>query len=165
MRLAGSLSWRVSEDRWPESFDWALWFRAAERIEVGPGGVVPGAADIEPLPDPGADPSDTAELAAGWRAWWQSLAELPRLSPPFDLAHPPAGLAFAPPGFPGLAGWPALQRVVIRRWRQAHDWHTARMKAGVEAGRPGGERIGQVVAEVERELGRKARPFSLEFVL
>jgi hypothetical protein len=165
MRLAGSPSWRISEDRWPESFDWALWFRAAERIDVRPGGVVPGAADIEPLPDPSTGPSDATELAAGWLAWWQSLIELPPLAPPFDQAHPPAALAFSPPDFPGLAGWPALQRMVTRRWRQAHDWHTARMTAGLEARLHEHTRIGQVVAELERELGRKARPFSLEFVL
>jgi hypothetical protein len=165
MRLAGSPSWRISEDRWPESFDWALWFRAVERIDVGPGGVVPGAADVEPLPDPSAGSSDAAELAAGWLGWWQALVKLPPLSPPFDRAHPPAVLAFSPADFPGLAGWPALQRVVTRRWRQAHDWHTARMEAGLEAGLHERARIGQVVAELERELGRKARPFSLEFVL
>ena len=44
MQLAGSPSWRISEDRWPESFDWALWVRAAERIDVASGGVVPGSA-------------------------------------------------------------------------------------------------------------------------
>ena len=165
MQLAGSSSWRISEDRWPESFDWARWFRAAERIGVGEGGVVPGAADVEPLPDPSRDLSDAAELAAGWLAWWQSLIDLPPMPPPSDRAHPPAALAFSPPDFPGLASWPGLQRVVTRRWRQAHDWHTARMKAGLEAGVHGDARTGQVVAGLERELGREARPFSLDFVL
>jgi hypothetical protein len=165
MRLAGSSSWRISEDRWPESFDWALWIRAAERIGVGEGGAVPGMADIEPLPDPSTGLPDAAELAAGWLAWWQSLVDLPPVSPPSGQAHPPAVLAFGPPDFPGLASWPALQRVVTRRWRQAHDWHTARMKAGLEAGIHGDARIGQVVADLERELGRKARPFSLDLVL
>jgi hypothetical protein len=33
------------------------------------------------------------------------------------------------------------------------------MKAGLEAGLRGDARIGEVVAELERELGRKARPF------
>jgi len=165
MQLAGSSSWRISEDRWPESFDWARWFRAAERIGVGEGGVVPGAADVEPLPDPSRDLSDAAELAAGWLAWWRSLIDLPPVPPPSDRAHPPAALAFSPPDFPGLASWPGLQRVVTRRWRQAHDWHTARMKAGLEAGVHGDARTGQVVAGLERELGREARPFSLDFVL
>jgi hypothetical protein len=165
MRLAGSSSWRVSEDRWPESFDWALWFRAAERIGVEEGGVVPGAADVEPLPDRSTDLPDAVELAAGWLAWWQSLIDLPPVPPSFDLADPPEVLAFSPPDFPGLAGWPALQRVVTRRWRQAHDWHTARMKAGLAVGGHGDARIGQAVADLERELGRKARPFSLDLVL
>jgi hypothetical protein len=165
MRLASSPSWRISEDRWPESLDWALWFRAAERIDVGPGGVVPAAGEIEPLPDPSTGPSEAAELAAGWLAWWQSLIELPPLSPPFDRAHPPAALAFHPPDFPGLGGWPALHRVVTRRWRQAHEWHTARKKAGLEAGLHRDMRTNKVVTELERELGRIARPFSLEFVL
>jgi hypothetical protein len=97
MRLAGSSSWRISEDRWPEAFDVALWVRAAERIGVGSGGVVPGAADVEPLPDPSTGPSDAAELAAGWLAWWHALVELPPVSPPFDQAHPPGALAFGPP--------------------------------------------------------------------
>jgi hypothetical protein len=89
----------------------------------------------------------------------------PPLSPPFDRAHPPALLVFSPPDFPGLADWPALQRVVTSRWGQAHDWHTARMKAAFEADLRGDARIGRVVAELQRELGRKARPFSQEFVL
>jgi hypothetical protein len=165
MRLAGSSSWRISEDRWPEEFDVALWFRAAERIDVPSGGVVPGAPDVEPLPDPGTDPSDAAELAAGWLAWWHSLVGLPPLSPPFDPAHPPALLAFSPPDFPSLAAWPALRQVVTGRWRQAYDWHNARKKAGLEASLHHDRRTGQVVAELERELGRKARPFSLDLVL
>jgi hypothetical protein len=87
------------------------------------------------------------------------------VSPPFDAAHPPAALAFGPPDLLGLAGWPALHRAVARRRRHAYDWHNARMKAGVETGPGGDARIGQVVAGLERELGRQARPFSLDLVL
>ncbi len=50
----------------------ALWFRAAERIDVPAGGVVPGPADIDPLPEQTAAPADEAELAAGWLAWWRA---------------------------------------------------------------------------------------------
>jgi hypothetical protein len=39
------------------------------------------------------------------------------------------------------------------------------MKAGLEAGLHRDTRTGQVVAGLERELGRKARPFSLDLVL
>ena len=165
MQVAGSPSWRISEDRWPESFEVALWFRAAERITVAPGGVVPGEPDIEPLPDRSTDPSDAAELAAGWLAWWRSLIGLPPRSGPSGPAHTPALLTCTPPDFPGLTGWPALRRAVTGRWRQAYDWHNARMMAGLEAGLHLDRRTGQAVAELERELGRKARPFSLDFVL
>ena len=39
------------------------------------------------------------------------------------------------------------------------------MKAGLAVGGRGDARTGQVVADLERELGREARPFSLDFVL
>jgi hypothetical protein len=124
MRLAGSPSWRINVDRWPDLLDVPLWFRAVERIDVAPGGVVPGPADVEPRPDPSTDPSDAAELAEGWLAWWYAVTAIPPRSPPFDRADRIPPLAFTPPGFPGLAGFPVLRRVVALRWREAQDWHT-----------------------------------------
>jgi hypothetical protein len=162
MRVAGSPSWRISEDRWPEVFDIALWFRAAERIEVAAEGVVPGEPDIEPLPEPSTGPADAAELAEGWLAWWHSLVGLPPMS---DPDHAPARMEFSPPDWVGLADWPALRRAVTGRWRQAYDWHRDRKLAGLEAGLHRGWRSGQTVTELERELGREARPFSVDFVL
>lgn len=77
-----------------------------------------------------------------------------------------AELAFGPPDFPGLADWPALQHVVTRRWREAQDWHTARKRAGLDAGIHRNDfRPNQIVDELEHELGRKARPFFLDLVL
>jgi hypothetical protein len=79
---------------------------------------------------------------------------------------PPARAAgVQPTRFPSLAAWPALRQVVTGRWRQAYDWHNTRKKAGLEASLHHDRRTGQVVAELERELGRKARPFSLDLVL
>jgi NAD(P)-dependent dehydrogenase (short-subunit alcohol dehydrogenase family) len=106
-----------------------------------------------------------ASLIRSFAAWWHSLVGLPPLSPPFDPAHPPALLAFSPPDFPSLAAWPALRQVVTGRWRQVYDWHNTRKKAGLEASLHHDRRTGQVVAELERELGRKARPCSLDLVL
>jgi len=106
----------------------ALWFRAAERIDVAAGGVVPGEPDVEPRPDPGTDPADAAELAAGWLAWWQGLIGLPPRSLPVDQDRRTAWLALSPPDYAGLAAWPALRRAVTGRWRQAHDWHAARKR-------------------------------------
>src|SRR5580704_18258815 len=94
MEVAGSRSWRISEDRWPEAFDVALWFRAVERIDVPAGGVVPGPAEIDALPDRSAAPADASELAAGWLAWWRALAGQLPLREPLDPARLPSALVF-----------------------------------------------------------------------
>ncbi|WP_380839486.1 hypothetical protein [Sphaerisporangium dianthi] len=143
----------------------ALWFRAAERIEVETEGVVPGPPAVEPLPNRSTDPSDAVELAEGWLTWWRSLVNAGPLTLPFDLSNPPVALSFTPPAFSGLHDWPALRQVVTERWMEAHQWHTARMRAGLEAGPHHDMRASQVVTEVERALGRRARPFALNLVL
>jgi hypothetical protein len=109
--VAGTRSWRISEDRWSEAFDVALWFRAAERIDVPAGGLVPGPADIDALPDRSSAPADASGLAAGWLAWWQALAGASPLREPIDPSRLPSAMVFTgPPDFAGLAGWPVLQR-------------------------------------------------------
>jgi hypothetical protein len=166
MEVAGTRSWRISEDRWPEVFDLALWFRAAERIGVPAGGIVPGPADIDALPDRSAAPADETELAAGWLAWWQALAGAPPLREPLDRSRLPSPVMFMePPDFAGLAGWPALQRVVAARWREAKDWHDRRKRAGLVAGPRHDMRTVQTVRDLERELGRPVKPFDLDFAL
>jgi len=166
MEVAGTRSWQISEDRWPEAFDVALWFRAAERIDVPAGGVVPGPAEIDALPDRSAAPADMSELAAGWLAWWQALAGQLPLREPLDPARLPSALVFTgPPGFTGLAGWPVLQRVAAARWHEATDWHSQRKRAGLTAGPPRDMRTVQTVHDLERELGRPVKPFELDFVL
>ena len=166
MAAAGTRSWRISEDRWPEAFDVALWFRAAERINVPAGGMVPGPAEIGDLPERTAAPDEETELAAGWLAWWQALTGTLPLREPLDLAQLPPTEAFAaPPDFAGLAAWPALRRVVTARWREAFDWHGRRMRAGLAAGPPHDLRTVHIVRDLERELGRPVKPFDLDFVL
>lgn len=165
MQVPGSPSWSIQVNPWPELFDVALWFRAAERIEVAQGGEVPGPAEIEPWPARSTGPSDGAELAVGWLVWWHSLVAMPALSPPFGRADRAPQLAFSPPDFPGLARWPALHRVVAARWPEASAWHAARKEAWIRAGPHRDLRTTAAVAELERELGRKARPFSMELLL
>jgi hypothetical protein len=165
MELAGTRSWRISEDRWSEAFDVALWFRAAERIDAPAGGVVPGPAEIEALPERSAPPADAAELAAGWLAWWQALAGASPPREPLDLSRPPPELTFMGPNVAGLASWPALQRIVAARWREAKDWHDQRKIAGLADGPPHDMRTVQAVRALERELGRRVKPFELDFVL
>src|SRR5580658_9789045 len=163
MELAGSRSWRISEDRWSEAFDVALWFRAAERIDVPAGGIVPGPAKIDPLPDRSGAHADEAELAAGWLAWWQALAGAPPLREP--LSWPPPDLVFLGPDPAGLTGWPVLQRAVAARWREAKGWHDRRKRAGLAAGPPHDLRTVHAVRGLERELSRRVKPFELDFAL
>ncbi|MGD0603710.1 MAG: hypothetical protein ABSA53_08945 [Streptosporangiaceae bacterium] len=166
METAGTRSWRISEDRWPEALDVALWFRAAERIDVPAGGVVPGPAEIDPLPDRSAAPADMSELAAGWLAWWQALAGQLPLQEPLDPSRLPSELAFTgPPDFTGLAGWPVLRRVAAARWHEATQWHSQRRRAGLAAGPAGDLRIVHAVHDLERELRRPVKPFVLGFVV
>ena len=144
----------------------ALWFRTAERINVPAGGVVPGPAEIDALPDRSAAPADATELAAGWLAWWQALAGQLPLREPLDPSRLPSALVFTgPTDFSGLAEWPVLQRVVAARWDEATDWHRQRERDRLAAGQAHDPRTGQAVHALERELGRPAKPFDLDFVL
>jgi hypothetical protein len=169
MRVLGDgPSWQISTDRWNQAFDWALWMRAAERIDVPVGGLVPGPLDIDPLPEPSADPAQvlTRDLIDGWLGWWRGLTTMPRWRPE-QMSGPPPQLAYLPPDFPGLARWRDLQRVVVDRWQEAHDWHTRRKFAGAsrfhhDLPKP---RESLLVMDVERELGRRVPAFELEFIL
>ena len=160
MQLDGTTSWMMKIDRWAELLDMALWFRAAERIDVPAAGVVPGPLDAELSADPTADPADAAELAAGWQAWWRTVVLT--VSDPGDLT---LARSFSPPDFTGLREWPALSRVVAGRWEAAARWHNTRKRTGLRAGLHHDPRMNTVVTEVEQELGRKARPFALDLVV
>ena len=161
MRLADTKSWLIRTDRWSEPFDMALWFRAAERIDVPAGGVVPAALDIDPLPEP----SQTQDLTEAWLAWWQALTEADTPSGRFDPANPPVALSFSPPAYPGFRDRPELGRVVAARWTEAHQWVNGRKRDGLRAGLAHDSRTNQVVSDLERTLGRKARPFSLDLIV
>jgi hypothetical protein len=171
--LGGGPSWQISTDRWNQAFDWALWMRAAERIDAPAGGLVPGPLDIDALPEPSTGPdkrrfADPAQVLAhdlvpGWLGWWDGLARMPRWRPE-QMSGPPPQLAFLPPDFPGLARWPDLQRVVAERWQEGHEWHTRRKFAGIHHDVPQ-PRESLLVLDVERELGRRVPAFELEFIL
>src|SRR6059058_1689822 len=128
MRFAGTASWSISIDQWDHQLEWALWFRAAERIEVPADGLVPGPPDVVPLPEPSLSSGD--EVVEGWLWWWRTLLAQPALPASQNIADLNR---FSPPDFEGLAGCPALRRVVAARWGEAHAWHSARKRAGVAA--------------------------------
>lgn len=159
MRHAGQESWQIREDRWIQHFEWALWVRAAERIDAPAGGIVPGPLLIDPLPEPSPG-LDLAALSGQWLAWWRVLCDLPEWSPSDGGSPPP--FAHSGPDFDGLDGQPLLRDVLRHRWLEAHRWHSERKHEGV-ADRTfvRGPRASTVVAEVERVNGRAARPFVL----
>lgn len=153
--------------RWNSQHDWPLWVRAAERIDVPTGGVVPGPRDIAPPAAPSTAPG--APLAEGWLGWWRAVLGLPRppITIPDDVsdADLPDFVSLGPPAFNGLAEWPALREVAARRWREADEWHQARKDAGLRTFHSTEPDHSGLVAEVERSLGRRAAPFEVEFIL
>jgi len=167
VRPAGQASWSISVDQWNSPLEWALWFRAAERIEVQAGGLVTGPPDVDPLPEPSAASAD--ELVEGWLWWWRTVVTQPPLTsfpPRPDMADPSR---FSPPDFEGLADHPALRHVVTARWGEANAWHSTRKRAGVEAflatRGPGPRREGAAVRAVEAEIGRRSAPFSVRIIV
>jgi len=167
MRFANMSSWQIgvsADDTLPV---FALWLRDIEAIAVPPAGLVPGPLDCGELPPPSGEPHEPG-LGEEWLAWWLSLVDRrPRrrpLSPPDDDAEP----AHDTPDPLGLARLPVLRGHVSRRWTEFLHWRTAWHRAAgtyVDRRRPGDNRTGEVVREVERALGRRAAPFHLRFVL
>jgi hypothetical protein len=158
MRFAGRASWSISIDQCPLQLEWALWFRAAERIEVPEGGLVTGPPDVTPLPEPSLASGD--ELVEGWLWWWRTLVTAPPGPDMVELNR------HSPPDFEALAGHPALRHVVRARWREANAWHSARKQAGIETFRTVARgREGAVVRAVEAEIGHTAAPFSVRIIV
>jgi hypothetical protein len=160
VRFAGTESWSISIRQWSQQLEWPLWFRAAERIDAP----VIGPLDIDPLPERSVAAS--AELVEGWLAWWRELLArevMPARPEPADLNR------FGPPDFEGLAGHPALRRVVAARWEEANEWHANRKGSGVDqfwaSGANERDREGTIVRAVEAEVGHKAAPFSVWIVV
>ncbi|HEX4702242.1 MAG TPA: hypothetical protein VH352_08965 [Pseudonocardiaceae bacterium] len=147
----------ISVDQWDQHLDWALWIRAAERIEVPADEVVTGPPDVDPLPQPSLDSGD--DLAEGWVLWWRTLVARTWQAGVDELTR------FSPPDFDGLTDYPTLRQVIRTRWREANAWHSARKRAGVRALRATAGQEGAVVGAVEAEIGRKAAPFSLRIIV
>ncbi|MBS2549428.1 hypothetical protein KGQ19_21425 [Catenulispora sp. NL8] len=169
MKISGSDSWEIRVT----DFDWllvpALWIRAAERIDVPVAGVVTAPLDIEEMPEPSADTgaASGAALTQGWLYLWNVAVLWPQLKDQKVLAEV---ARFAPPDFEALADFPEFRRVFAARWPQAHAWHSARKRAGIEAlldraDGAGRDVEGQVVRAVEAEIGRKSAPFSLHLIV
>ncbi|GIJ72999.1 hypothetical protein Voc01_079160 [Virgisporangium ochraceum] len=165
MRFPGSDSWQVSVKAEENHTVFPLWLRDVEAVDVPPSPLVPGPLDVNDLPPPAGEPHDP-RLGAEWLAWWESIVLTHPTSPvpPDDDVEP----AYDTPDPLGLARLPALRPHVARRWPEFLEWQLAHRRAhGTYTDRrpPGDGRIGEVVREVEAELGRRAAPFHLTFTL
>jgi hypothetical protein len=137
-------SWKIDVRRDDQSLVWALWIRAAERIDVPDDDAVPGPLDIDVLPEPSAGGSPG--LGPQWLRWWHRLLSV--------RDDPRAGI-------PEPAGAPELQAVAQRRRPEAEAWR--RSAATSEAERDADrDATWQVIDEVTRSIGRRPRPFAIE---
>jgi hypothetical protein len=125
-----------------------------------------------------ANHEGSAKATHQWDLWWdrsisnnwnghdQSLDQL-------------AGMWWIPPDFESLQSAPALQEVVARHFDNARQWERERKEEHIELmigtpdrrrfhrGRRGGRGLDhtRLVAGLERNLGRRARPFQLRITV
>jgi hypothetical protein len=164
MRYEGMKSWQVGVGDAEPFALCALWVRDVERVAVAPDDIVPGPLDTGPLAAPSLPGVDQSTLAWQWRAWWASIVdrtERPPVLPP-DLSVEPA---LDTPDPLGLARLPQLAEVVRRRWPEHLRWNTERHRDPANRRAAPNLTTGEVVREVEAELGRKLRPFNVRFTL
>jgi hypothetical protein len=167
MRYAGSPSWQITVGDRNEQTEYALWIRAAERIDVPVGGVVTGPLDLDPPPEPSL-PSG-APLIEAWLYWWRTLI-VPDAAPVITHAEAYEGASYGPPDFSVLTAYPSLREVAVARWPEALEWRRPRDLAHRAAMRHdraalSHRREGQIVREVEAEIGHKAAPFVLRIAV
>jgi hypothetical protein len=161
LRLHNIYPWRMSLDAAPEMITCALWIRAAERLQIPSDPLVPGPLDIDRPPPPISIGDEV--IAEQWLGWWYSLVAPRRRSwqPPGPDLQPADGT----PDPLGLAPYPLLAALVTKRWPQARAWQSARLREAIERRIQAPLTETLVVQALERRLGRRVRPFSLEFLL
>jgi len=167
VRRAGQLSWRIEIDE-PEPLVIGLFVRDAAGLTTTHDWL-PHAVPVIPQVD-GEAP---VEAARQWDLWWDRALQLD-----LDLEGQRQGQLGAswwtPPDFEALRSAPALQAVVASHFFDAVAWSRERKREHIDlmvglpdprSGRR--ERNGRgivetrLVADLEHQLGRLARPFQL----
>lgn len=120
-----------------------------------------------------ADGEGSAEAAHQWDLWWdRSLSN--NWNVPDQSQEQLAAMWWFPPDFESLQSAPALQEIVARHFDNARQWGRDRKQEHIELmigtpdprpfhrGQKGRGLIEtRLVADLERNLGRRARPFQL----
>ena len=146
---AGQMGWQISMGD-SQSLQMALYVRDAAGLDPLVDLRVPPLVPAVPRLD--TSTFDHLDLAAGdWARWWTELLDEPSA---FWIGPPDHGLADDSP----------LRPLVAACWEAAIRWPGLDHRAGLPAmavDRRLAMLPNDVVHEVERELGRPARPFSL----
>jgi hypothetical protein len=155
MRLAGRESWVVWSGT-DGAAELALFVRDALALPVEE----PALPGLEPpVPVLSVDGVDRAAVAAEWPGWWADILEFCRYRlTAAPGTHPSLDSYPAVETSPALAGRPALRAAIA-----ALTDPVRRYQSGLGFEVPSSMLAGEVVRDLERELGRRARPFRFVF--
>lgn len=167
MREAGRTSWRIGIDE-PQPLVIGLFVRDVAGL-TSRHAWLPPAVPATPRAN-GKGPEDAARQ---WDLWWDR-ALLFDWTMDGQSQEQLGALWWTPPDFDSLQSAPALQEVVARHFSDAVAWSRDRKREHVELmigtpdprpfhrGRSGRGLVEtKLVADLERNLGRRARPFQL----
>ena len=155
----GGDPWSMQITQTDADFYYALWIRDSLGITVPAGPLVPGHLTHRPPCHSDLIRGGSAEISAGWQAWWSDLA---RAAPSWDCATKYWDRAGAP-YFDGLAEWPRLQSLSRILWNEADHWFAeykrstmlalADRPSGVgPAARAAADRLGHPIGDVHLDL-------------
>lgn len=145
----------------PQALLLALHLRDAGRLDVPESAEVPAFPPLVPavpqLRSAGAGVSGRAAASVQWARWWADSFP----------GGPEALTSILPPRFPGLHGKPELRGLAELDMDDAIAWCALarREEAKVLATAPSALFETNLLTEVERELGRRIRPFALQVVV
>jgi hypothetical protein len=167
VREASRTSWRIETDE-PEPLVIGLFVRDIAGLTSRHAWLPHCAPAISR-----ADGEGSEEAASQWDAWWErSLSS--NWNGPDQSQEQLAAMWWLPPDFESLQSAPELQEVVADHFSDARQWARDRKQEHVElvVGTPDPRRFHRgrsgrglvetkFVADLERDLGRQARPFQL----
>lgn len=145
----------------PQALLLALHLRDAGRLDVPESAEVPAFGPVVPavaqLRSAGTGVAGRAAAGRQWARWWADSFP----------GGPQALTSILPPRFPGLRGMPELRGLAELDMDDAIAWCARARRAEAEAltAAPSALFETNLITEVERELGRRFRPFSLPVVV
>jgi hypothetical protein len=152
MKVAGRESWEVSRGS-DLPVDMALYVRDALALSVDTRPFVPSLDPSVPVSAPAG--VDRAAVAREWPGWWADILEYCRTD--VRTLDPRERLRSVPvvDTSPALAHRPALRAALAVLTEPAARYQSALARHRV----PPGLMVNEIVSELERELGRRVKPF------